>query len=33
MATMSETSEAVIQPWLTISSLIRGTMDMPPKLV
>ena len=33
MATMSDTSEAVIQPWLTISSLISGTMDMPPKLV
>ena len=33
MATISDTSEAVIQPWLTISSLISGTIDIPPKLV
>ena len=33
MATMSDTSDAVIQLWLTIWSLISGTMDIPPKLV
>ena len=33
MATISLTSVAVIQPWLSISALIRGIMDMPPKLV
>ena len=33
MATRLARSSAVIQPWEDISSRIRGTMDMPPKLV
>ncbi len=32
MAMMSVTSLRVIQPWDTISSLITGIMDSPPKL-
>src|SRR5699024_2274546 len=33
MATMSDTSLAVIQPWAITSLLMRGIMDSPPKLV
>ena len=33
MATMSLTSERVIQPWDSISLLMRGTILSPPKLV
>ncbi len=33
MATIFDTSVVDIQPWDSISSLITGTMDMPPKLV
>ena len=33
MATMSDTSSAVIHWWTCISLEIRGIMDRPPKLV
>lgn len=33
MATISETSAAVIQPWEVISEVISGIIERPPKLV